>query len=501
MANEATQAEKVEPQKTRLNFEEAKTIADWVALLNDEANPPLGENVATILKCLPSDSDDFPKIVTLLEGEELRNKVLRLVNDSYFNPAENSLASIPRSTIILGFRSMRSLGLSAAVYSYLLKNEQEDHFIAEIALALHSATLAGIIAKRKIRSINSEPVVTATLFFALGKLLFMSFGGAPAKKYCELLSDPTALTEQEQDIVGFSLKDLTVELGKKWFIGPTLAKAQIKSPDDDVVSIIHLSRELVGKLKDGWDSEPLQESLRELALFLSVPFPQAKNLLLESTLRSLKTFSLFSENLMKYVYLPEEAESGVETSTGSGDEIALNPSRVTASIQEMSILLGNQNSPSMSDLIVVGLRSIHNSLDVDRAVFSLLSQDRLYLKGKSIDEKKSSGFLNDFKFELSSAEGWLFQCLLREEKAVWVGSQELTYTAKLRNPSFNKKIGKGPFFIAPFTLQGNVMGFYYADRQVSSRSLDDKTFQAFKELCVTINGFIELVMMRARQKN
>ncbi|MGE3317733.1 MAG: HDOD domain-containing protein [Candidatus Berkiella sp.] len=502
MADEATQAQQVDAQKTRLNFEEAKTIADWVALLNDETNPPLGEDVATILKCLPSDPDDFPKIVAILESEELKNKVVRFINDSYFNPAENSLSNIQRSTIILGFRSMRSLGLSAAIFSYLLKNQQEDAFIKEIALAIQAATLAGVIAKRKIRSLNSEPIVTAALFFSIGKLLFMSFGGSNARKYCDLLADPNALAEMEQEIVGFLLKDLTIELGKKWFIGPTLAKAQTKAPDDDIVSIIHLSRELVLRIKEGWDSDPLQESLRELALFLSITFPQAKNLLVESTLRSLETLSIFSENLMNEIHLPEEAESGSDAiaSTSTGAEIVLNPSRVTASIQEMSILLGNHNYPSMSDLIVVGLRNIRNSLDVDRAVFSLLSHDRLHLKGKSIDEKKNSGFLSEFKFELNAAEGWLFQCLLREERAVWIGSADLPYITKLRNPSFNKKIGKGPFFIAPFKLQGNVMGFYYVDRQVSSRNLDEKTFEAFKELCITINGFIELVMMRTRQK-
>lgn len=499
MANEATQAEQVDTQKTRLNFEEAKTVADWVALLNDEANPPLGEEVATILKYLPSDPDDFPKITAVLEGDELKNKVMCFINDSYFNPAENSLANIQRATIVLGLRSMRSLGLSAAILSYLLKNAQEEAFISEIALTIQAATLAGVIAKRKIRSLNSEPIVTATLFFSIGKLLFMSFGGSNANKYCELLADPNALAEKEQEIVGFLLKDLTIELGKKWFLGPILANAQTKSPDDEIVNIIHIARELVSHIREGWESDSLQESLRTLSSFLSIPFTQAKNLLLEATLRSLESFSCFSESLMNHIILPEEAENTSEDNA-AGEQIVLNPSRVSASIQEMAILLGNQNTPSMSDLIVVGLRNIRNCLDVDRAVFALLSQDRLQLKGKSIDEKKSSSFLSDFKFELNSAEGWLFQCLLRAERAVWVGSQDMPYTVKLRNPSFNRKIGKGPFLTAPFRLQGNVMGFYYVDRQVTSRNLDDKTFEAFKELCITLNGFIELVMMRSRQK-
>lgn len=499
-ADASTQAPEAEQSKTRLNFEDAKTVADWVALLSDQNNPPLGEDVASILKCLPSDPGDLPAILKLFESEDLKEKILRLINDVYFNPSELHLENIHRATIILGFRTLRSLGLCAAVFSYLLKNAQEDTFKQEISFALHSATLAGVIAKRKIRSINCEPVVTATLLFSLGKLLFMSFGGGNAKKYADLLGQGKANADEEINIAGFALKELTIELGKKWFIGPTLVKSQEPSADDEIIQIIHLSRTIVEQHKEGWETETFQEAIRSLGSFLGISFPQAKSLILEATLRTLETLAIFSDSLMDQMHLPEDAESVDSGAQASADDIKLNPSRVTASIQEMAILLGNQNSPSMSDLVVVGLRSIRNSLDVDRAVFALLSQDRLHLKGKTIDEKKNSGLLNEFKFELNAPEGWLFHCLLRNGKPAWIGSKEKNYTIKLRNASLNKKIGKGQFCIAPFILQNNIMGFYYIDRQVTSRNLDENTFESFKELCVTINGFIELVMNRSRQK-
>ncbi len=500
MATNAPQtAPAADLQNARLNFEDAKTIADWVALLNDENNPPLGEEVAAILKCLPSDPNDLPAILTLFDSDNLREKILRFVNDVYFNPSELHLEKISRATIVLGFRTLRSLGLCAAMFSYLLKNAQEESFKQEIALALHSATLAGMIAKRKIRSINCEPLVTATLLYSLGKLLFMTFGGSNAKKYNDIAASSKITPEEEQNLIGFLLKDLTIDLGKKWFIGPTLTKAQEPATDDEIIHIIHLSRKIVEKHKEDWEADAFQDVIRELGSFLSIPFPQAKNLILEGTLRALETLGLFSEPLMDLLHLPEVAES-IDTSSPSTEEIKLNPSRVTASIQEMSILLGNQISPSMSDLIVVGLRGMRNSLDVDRAVFSLLNQDRLYLKGKSIDEKKNSGFLSEFKFELNAPEGWLFQCLLRNGKAAWIGSQDKGYSAKLRNTPLNKKIGKGEFLIAPFVLQDNIMGFYYCDRQVTTRALDQNTYDAFKELCITINGFVELIMLRAKQK-
>lgn len=501
MANDATQAEATTQQNTRLNFEGSKTTADWVALLSDETNPPLGENVSAILKCLPSDPVDMPAIIKLFESEEYNTKILRMVNDVYFNPAEPFLASTQRATIILGFRTLRSLGLSVALFSYLLKNSQEDSFMQEIAIALQTATLASFIAKRKVRSINCEPVFSAALLLSLGRVIFMSFGGSNAKKYCELTANAEATEEEEINIVGFLLKDLTRELGKKWFIGPTLLKTLDDAKDDEIVQIILLSARAIRNLKEGWENDTTQLMFKEVASFLSITFAQAKNLILESTLRSLGTASLYSPRVLDYIFLAEKAETvDVYDPDSPKDESKLNPSRVTASVQEMSILLGSHITPSMSDLLVVGLRSIRNCLDLDRVLFSLLNQDKLTLKSKSIDEKKNSGLFTEFKFELSSAEGWLFQFMLKEARPAWVGNKEEMALAKLRNASLNSKLGKGGYFIAPFILQGSIMGFYYADRQVTGRSLDEQSFEAFKEMCTTINGFIELVMMRAKAK-
>lgn len=501
MANEAATAQKTEQKSARLNFEETKSLEDWIALLNDKDNPPLGEQVALLLKSMPSDPGDLPAIMQLVESNELREKVLRHINDAYFNPAEPSIDSIARAIIVLGFRTVRSLSLSAALFSYLIKNSQDDAFMQELAIVLHSAILAGMIAKRKIRSLNCEPLVAATLFFSLGKMLFITFGGSNAKKYSEkLLTGPVSL-EDEQDIIGFSLKSLTVDLGKKWFIGPTLTKSLEPNSEDDIIKIVHFSRKTVKALKEGWNSNAAEIVLQELQEFLGIPLQQVNTLVLESALRALQTFSLYSENLFTYLALPEKGvpvEANVAASQPTDSK--LNPSRVTASIQEMSIILGNQTSPSMSDLLVVGLRSIRNSLDMDRAIFSLLSQDRLVLKGKSIDEKKSSGLLNEFKFELNAPEGWLFHFLLREGKSCWVGKEGQLAINQLRNEQLNHKLGKGPFFVTPFMLQGNIMGFYYVDRQVSSRDLDMESYISFVELCKTINGFLELVMMRAKQK-
>lgn len=488
-------------QSARLNFEGSKTSADWVALLSDEANPPLGEDVAAILKCLPSDPVDMPAIIKIFENEEYNAKILRMVNDVYFNPAEPFLANTHRATIILGFRTLRSLGLSVALLSYLLKNSPDDSFMQEVASAIQTATLASFIAKKRVRSINCEPVFTAALLMTLGRLIFMSFGGSNAKKYCELTANTEASEEEELNIVGFLLKDFTRDLGKKWFIGPTLLKALDGAKDDEIVQIILLSVKTVQSLKEGWESDTTQLMFKELSAFLNITFAQSKNLVLESTLRSLESASLYSPRVLDYVYLAEKAETvDVYDPDSPKEESKLNPSRVTASIQEMSILLGSQSTPSMSDLLVVGLRSIRNCLDLDRVIFSLLNQDKLTLKGKSIDEKKNSGLFSDFKFELNAAEGWLFQYMLKEGRPAWVGHKEEISLAKLRNAALNSKLGKGGFFIAPFSLQGSIMGFYYADRQVTGRSLDEQSFAAFKEMCTTINGFIELVMMRAKAK-
>ncbi|MCS5711717.1 HDOD domain-containing protein [Candidatus Berkiella aquae] len=499
MATDSVQTQTAESHKTRLNFEEAKTLADWVTLINDQNNPPLGENVAAILKFLPSEPVDLPSVLAIFESEELSNKILRMANEAYFNPAESDLSNIKRVMVVLGLRSVRCIGLCMALYTYLLKNSQDDAFMKEIAIALQSTILAGVIAKRKIRSLNCEPLITASLLFPLGKLLFLSFGGANAKKYTEQLAQGSVSDEEEQAIAGFLLKNLTIEISEKWFIGPTLSKAQEANKDDDIVRIIHLARGVIQAMQVGWESSTTEEALREVSSWLAISFQQARQLALEANLRALETSALLSEKLLEYIPLAEEPDSN-DNAQSSDTDSSVNASRIAASIQEMAILLGNQKSPSMSEILAIGLRNLRSSLDVDRAVFALLSHDKLSLKAKSIDEIKHTDFFNSFKFDLNASEGWLFNYLLHEQRSCWVGHETEIAINKLRNHSFNVKVGKGSFLITPFILKGNIMGFYYVDRQISSRKLDSSTFQAFKELCITINGFVELIMARERLK-
>ncbi|MGD9591398.1 MAG: hypothetical protein AB7V32_02635 [Candidatus Berkiella sp.] len=148
----------------------------------------------------------------------------------------------------------------------------------------------------------------------------------------------------------------------------------------------------------------------------------------------------------------------------------------------------------------IGLKGIYDGADFDRVLFALLSADRMQLNGKSILEKQNSDLLENFHFQMNSPEGWLFQHLLREQRSAWLGGKGEIVLRKYRNSDFNKKIGKGHFFVAPLILDSRAIGVYYADRQISSRMLDTRSYDAFTELCTMINETIALIRKHEKQQ-
>jgi HD-like signal output (HDOD) protein len=168
----------------QFDFSAAKTPADWIALLTDQTNFPFNDTIK-ILSNMQVDNPDFEldEAQQVVEETHLKNRILRVANNVYLNPAETILRSIQRATVILGLHSLRNLALGVALLSYFVDNNKDEPLLKEVALSIHTAVLTALLAQKKAKILNSEPLVVAGMMYSLGEMLFMFFGGENGKKY------------------------------------------------------------------------------------------------------------------------------------------------------------------------------------------------------------------------------------------------------------------------------------------------------------------------------
>ncbi len=490
-------------KKIHFNFEESKTLEDWVALISDEENAPLGAYVVKLINSNVSDPNlNFEEAQKILEKSLLKNKLLRMADTVYLTPVDTTLNSIQRAIVILGFQSLRNMGLILAIYNHIIDISNDETMLREIVFSIHAALLSAAIAQRKAKILNSEPVVVAALSFSLGKILFQFFGGETAKQYNELIENSSMEEEAEKELIGFLVKDLSTEFAKLWNLGNLAQNIYEKPNSENIINASLIAIEVADKLRQGWENDSAIEAMKKMESYLGCSSADVRSIILESIENVLEEVALFGiPRLMDYVPMPVAEEELVDDDSNNDMEHVLPiSSRIKATVQQLSILVSGRNPPSVNDVMNVGLKGIYDGVDFDRVLFALLSADRKILNAKAILEKQKTDLLQNFHFELTAPEGWLFQHILRERRSAWLGGKSEVVLRKYRNSDFNRRIGKGQFFAAPLIQDGKAIGVYYADRQISSRMLDTRSYDAFSELCTSINETIELIRKREKQK-
>ncbi len=497
-------AKKIPVKKIRFCFDESKSLSDWVALINDAENAPLGSYTHKLINSNINDPNlNFDEAQKILEKGQFKTKLLRMTDDVYLNPAQTTFTSIQRAMVIIGFQSMRNISLCLGIYNHMLELSQDEPLMKEIVLSFFTAILTARLAQRKAKILNCEPLVVAALTYSLGYICLQFFGGETAKLYNEQGdTSGTIAPQEEQEIVGFLLKDLAIELIKSWNLPPHAIAVHENVSQDNIAYCVLLAREVTQNLKKGWQDESAIASMKKIETYLNCTTHEATAIVMQTLERVLEEVALYgNDQLMTYIPMPaEEEDLSDETPNEALERAAPNASRIKATVQQLSILMSRRSLPSVSDVMNIGLEGIYNGVDFDRVLFALLSADRSLLNAKAILEKNKSDLMQNFHFQLNNPEGWLFQHILREKRAAWVGGQGEMVLRKYRNMDFNRRIGKGQFFVAPLILDNRAIGVYYADRQVTSRMLDTRSYDAFSELCATINETIELVRKHERQQ-
>ncbi|MBI2792865.1 MAG: HDOD domain-containing protein [Gammaproteobacteria bacterium] len=487
-------------QKQIFTFDSTKNLDDWVALITDQIHYPLGVFVRNLGNANANDPNlDFDGTLKILEKSALKNKILRITDNIYYTQTHATLGSIQRATVILGFQSIRNIALCIAIFTHIIEVAPNNDILQEIDLSIHAAVLAALIAQRKSKILNSEPIAVAALTYNLGKLLFLFFGGDTAKEYLEHQAQAPVNEEDERKLVGFLFKDLTLALIRFWNLGQQSLHVHDIVNQEDISYSVHIARDVALNLKHDWESPEAISALKSIETYLGINFDDARALALESAEKSLEEASLYHcSRLMDFIPLPAEEEL-IEYNHLEGENVTPIASRIKATIQQLSILVTSKKVPTVNDIMNVGLKGIFDGVDFDRVLFALLSSNKKILIAKSIFEKHKTDIFQQFQFQLDMPEGWLFQHILREKRPAWLGGKREVVLKKFRNTAFNSKVGKGQFFVAPMILDGKGIGIYFADRCITARQLDTRSYDAFTELCTSINENIELVRKREKQ--
>jgi HD-like signal output (HDOD) protein len=126
---------------------EPQTAAEWVAHIREQDMPALGATVVLIQEVTGDERATNDRLAqVILQDPAMTAKVLKLANSAFYNPSRQSISTISRAIIVLGFNTVAEISLGIRLVDSLLSGGVQQRVLDEMALSFHAAVQARTIA-------------------------------------------------------------------------------------------------------------------------------------------------------------------------------------------------------------------------------------------------------------------------------------------------------------------------------------------------------------------
>lgn len=520
---------------------ETQSVSDAIekCLRKSEDLPILRITAVDILKVVENPLSTATELArVILRDQGFTVKVLKVANSIYYNPGRDEINTISRAVVILGIEMIRSISLGLAFVETFQKHHPGIDLKKIVANGLIAANMAREIAM-KINYPDAEEMFISALLYNIGSMTIAYHMPDKYLKVKELVeTKELSQAKAEEQVLGFSAKEVGTSLAKQWNFPDTLTKAlestqkslftHLLTPREQLGGVATLANEITDNLftENGTEQELegllekfdvcfkvdkndgleiIKESYKKVKV-LSETFeidadkfrPQAPDNVAEETSQNLRS-KLLSTLAMSYEKgVNEEAidegddkgdeeKSKMEGKSKSVDNLLEEPSKYELQLKflrEISFHLYEDNDISM--LFNAVLEGICRGIGFDRTLLALCDPKKTRVSGRVSIGIDADELSDKLKLPILNS-GNIFEKVINEKKSVLVDNIDSNAFRNFIPQSFATAFKMKSFVLSPIHSRGNVIGFFYADNAPSHRTIGKDDFQAFQHFSLQAN--------------
>ena len=417
----------------------------------------------------------------LLRDASLTARVLRIANSVYYNPSQESIRTISRAIVLIGFDHVRVIGTSVSLIDSLLAKAPREQLQMLLARSFHAAVQARNIADYVLPR-NQEEVFIAALLHTVGELAFWAGGGEQADELAVALAQPGAdADEVVRQVLGFSFRQLTQGLVKSWNLGE-LASFALGSGNqhDPAVRAVSLGMRISEVAQDGWDSPEMDKLVRQLAGFTGISAEEALRQVLESAGEAVEVAATFGAGQLGRL-IPNTDPEQIRLQQQERKARLLQPDLLLMqqALQDLGMMVSHKSDVDL--ILDTLLKGLHQGAGLERVMLAVLADGQSCFRVKRALGEGSEQWLPNFQLPARQVEQpHIFSYALRNREAIWMGVPASYNLAELVTLPMRQLLGQGMFFIAPLLAGNREIGVLYADSRVSGRALKHEQFVAFQ---------------------
>ena len=474
-------------------------LQQWVERIRNEDMPVFGRTVQEVRSVTEDESASAGRLSrAVLQDAALTAKVLKLGNSVMFNPSQQSIHTVSRAIVVLGFDLVGQIVLSIQLIDALLSGGLRERVTGEMARCFHAAVQARTAAVAR-GSNSPEEVFIAALLGHVGDMAFWCFGGKTAQALDSALKDqPEEKPEElQREVLGFQLKHLTVALAKEWKLGELVCSVG-ESPSRNSIDeqAIAQGYKLAQAAEKGWESPQARFALEQYSEFVGQPLKQITEELFHNACEASRVAAQFgAADAARLIPIPPKVSAvDIAAEVAQVTDPEPDPMLQLKILRDLSMLLASR--PSLNEVLQLVLEGIYRGLGMSRAVFALLSADRTKLVGKVALGRDAEKLAAKFVFPLDGRPGEVINVMCAKLRPLWL---QHTSLEGLDLERIKAVTGRTDGMLAPIVTGGRAIGFFYADRSVSNPP-DEETWQGFQHFVQQASLTFEYVAARGSMK-
>jgi HD-like signal output (HDOD) protein len=457
-------------------------LQQWLDRLNEAELPALAIVVQDLHRLAQAENSSVKQLAdVLLRDASLTSKVLRIGNSAYYNPSQESISTISRAIVLIGFDNVRLIGMSVSLIDGLLTSTPREQLQALLARSFHAAVQARTIAGYVLAK-HSEEVFIAALLHQLGELAFWGCGGAQADELARALDQPGVDVEEAiNEVLGTSFRQLTQGLLKSWNLSDSVSHAQGSAiQHNPAAQAVSLGVRISEAALQGWDSPEMEVLIEQLAAFIGVSREEALQQVLTSADEAVKVAVTFgASTLCRLIPTTDPEQIRLQQEQRQARLLQADLRVLQEALQALGAMVSRRGELGL--ILDTLLKGLHQGAGLERVMLAVLSDGQTRFRAKRVMGEGAQHWLSDFELPADTqAPAHIFSYVLRHQEALWMGVPASSSLNELVTQPLRKSLGPGMFFIAPLLAGKREIGVLYADNRSSGRALKHEQFVAFQ---------------------
>lgn len=474
-------------------------LQSWIDRLNESELPALAAVVQDLLRITQQQDASVQQLAdVLLRDASLTSKVLRVGNSSYYNPSQETIKTISRAIVMIGFDNVRLISLSVSLIDGLLDHAPRQQIQELLARSFHAAVQARNIAGYVLTK-HEEEVLIATLLHEVGELAFWGCGGDQADELAAALTAGEPDYDQHVErIIGTSFRQLNLGLIKSWNIGELASFAySAGNLRDPAVHAVSLGTRIGVAALNGWGCPEMGELVKELAQFSGISEEDAMQQILASADEAVNVATTFGASRLGKLIPSTDPEQVLQQQNQRAMSL-LQPNLqvMQQAMQDLAMMASSRGDVGL--ILGALLRGLHEGAGLERVMLAVLADQQTAFRAKRVAGEQTQSWLDSFVLPGDpTGQAHIFSYVLRQRQPLWMGVPASYNLDDLVTLPLRQQLGKGMFFIAPLLAGTREIGVLYADNRISGRALKHEQFVAFQRFTQLAGRCLEALSKRS----